>query len=58
MEADLQSLFGLLCTAVPSHWLRPRNSPPRIWAHKRGALLVSQDGRHIFVTPEGQSIEH
>jgi hypothetical protein len=26
MELDLQSLYGLLCTAF--HWLRPRNSPP------------------------------
>jgi hypothetical protein len=36
VSLDLQSLFGLLCTAV----LRPRNSPlplpPRIWAHIRG----------------------
>ncbi len=25
MELDLQSLFGLLCTAVCTHWLRPWN---------------------------------
>jgi hypothetical protein len=37
-ELDLQSLFGLLCTAV----LRPRNSPPppHLGSHTR-ALLVS-----------------
>jgi hypothetical protein len=30
MELDLQSLFGLLCTASCTFWLRPRNplSPP------------------------------
>jgi hypothetical protein len=47
MELDLQSLFGLHVHSC-SHWLRPRN--PRIWAHIR-ALLVSQDRRHLFVTP-------
>jgi hypothetical protein len=38
MELDLQSLFGLLWTAVWTHWLRPCNPPPplsRIWAHMR-----------------------
>jgi hypothetical protein len=35
-----------------SHWLRLRNPPPpRIWAHIRGALLVSQERRHLLVTP-------
>jgi hypothetical protein len=24
---------------------------PRIWAHIRGAILVSQDRRHLFVIP-------
>ena len=28
MELDLQSLFGLQCTAMNTHWLRPRKSPP------------------------------
>jgi hypothetical protein len=28
MESDLQSLFGLLCTAVGTYWLKLRNSPP------------------------------
>jgi hypothetical protein len=37
MELDLQSLFGLLCTAALIDWLRPYNAPPlRIWAHIRG----------------------
>ncbi len=52
MELDLQSLFRLLCTAVLIGWdpatLPP---PPRIWAHRQGALLVSQDRQHLFVTP-------
>jgi hypothetical protein len=34
-----------------THWLRPRNSPsPHLGSHTR-ALLVSQDRRHLFVTP-------
>ncbi len=40
MQLDLQSLFGLLCTAVHTHWLRPRKSlppSPRIWAPLRGS---------------------
>jgi hypothetical protein len=39
MEFDLQTLFGLhvhSCTELTTHWLRPRNPPPRIWAHIRG----------------------
>ncbi len=53
MELDLQSLFGLLyfCT----HWLRPPkgpNPPPlHLVSDARAALLVSQDRRHLFVTP-------
>jgi hypothetical protein len=35
MELDLQSLFGLHVHSC-THWLRPRNPPPRIWAHIRG----------------------
>jgi hypothetical protein len=34
MELDLQSLFGLNVHSS-THWLRPRNPPPRIWAHMR-----------------------
>ncbi len=46
MELDLQSLFGLQCT------LCPRNSPPppHLGSCTR-ALVVSQDRRHLFVTP-------
>jgi hypothetical protein len=35
-----------------SHWVRPRNSPlsPRLGSNT-SALLVSQDRRHLFVTP-------
>ncbi len=40
MELDLQSLFGLLCTAALIGWdpARPQlpPPPPRIWAHIRG----------------------
>ncbi len=55
MELDLWSLFGLQCTAVGTHWLIPRNSrppplPPHLGSYTR-ALLVSQDRRHLFVTP-------
>ncbi len=50
MELDLQILFGLLCTAVLIGW--DPATPPfvRIYAHTR-ALLVSQDRRHLIVTP-------
>jgi hypothetical protein len=37
-----------------THWLRPRNPPPPLWAYIRArtnVLLVSQDRRHLFVTP-------
>jgi hypothetical protein len=51
-ELDLQSLFGLHvhnCT----HCLRPRNPPPLLLhlASYTRVLLVSQDRRHLFVTP-------
>ncbi len=37
MELDLQSLFGLLCTAVLIGWDPATPSPsPRIWSHIRG----------------------
>jgi hypothetical protein len=45
MEVDLQSLFGLHVHSC-THWLRPRN----LGSYTR-ALLVSQDRRHLFVTP-------
>ncbi len=48
---DLQSLFGLHVHSC-THWLRPRNPPPapHLGLYTR-ALLVSQDRRHLFVTP-------
>ncbi len=51
MEIDLQSLFWLYAHSC-SHWLRHRNSPlhPHLDSYTR-ALLVSQDSRHLFVTP-------
>jgi hypothetical protein len=51
MELDLQSLFGLLCTAVYSLAETPQVSPPRHLGSYTRARLVSQDRRHLFVTP-------
>jgi hypothetical protein len=49
MELDLQSLFGLLCTAVlETPQLPPL--PPHLGSYTR-ALSVSQDRRHLLVTP-------
>jgi hypothetical protein len=53
MELDLQSLFGLLCTVVYSLAETPQlfpSPPPHLGSYTR-ALVVSQDRRHIFVTP-------
>ena len=53
MESDLQSLFGLHAHSC-THWLKPRNSsPPRAFAlgSYTRVLLVSQNRRHLFVTP-------
>ncbi len=36
MELDLQSLFGLLCTAVLMAETPQLPPPPRIWPHIRG----------------------
>jgi hypothetical protein len=48
---DLQSSFGLLCTAVLIGWdPEPPPIPPHLGSYTR-ALLVSQDRRHLFVTP-------
>ncbi len=46
MALDLQSLFGLLCTAV----LIGNTPPPHLGSYTR-ALLISKDRRHLFVTP-------
>ncbi len=53
MELDLQSLFGLNVHSC-THWLRPRTPLPPPFPHLGSytrALLVSQDRRHLFVTP-------
>ncbi len=54
MELDLQSLFWLHVHSC-THWLRDRASPPPPphLGSKARALLVSQDRRHLFVTPLG-----
>ncbi len=55
MELDIQSLFGLLYTAVYSlaETSQQRPPPPRIWAHIRGRYwsAKAQDRRHLFVAP-------
>ncbi len=52
MELDLQSLLGLLCTAALIGW-DPATTPllPAFGLKTAKALLVSQDRRHLFVTP-------
>jgi hypothetical protein len=52
MDLDLQSCFGLHLYSC-THWLRLRNPPPphpHLGSYTR-ALLVSQDRRHLCVTP-------
>jgi hypothetical protein len=44
------SLFWLHVHSC-THWLRPRNPPPPHLGSYTRALLVSQDRRHLFVTP-------
>jgi hypothetical protein len=51
MEIDLQSLFGLLCTAVLIGWDPATLPPPPHLGSFTRALLVRQDRRHLFVTP-------
>jgi len=52
MEWDIQSLFGLQCTAVLIGWVPATLPPlsPHLGSYTR-ALLISQDRRHLFVTP-------
>jgi hypothetical protein len=54
VELDFQSLIGLLCTAALIGWdpatPPPSSLPPHMGSYTR-ALLVSQDRRHLFVTP-------
>ncbi len=51
MTLDLQSIFGLLCTAVLIGW-DPATPPsnPHLSSYAR-APLVSKDRCHLFVTP-------
>jgi hypothetical protein len=56
MELDLQSLFGLLCTDIFLGW-NPSTPPPYLGSYTR-ALLVSQNRRHLFVTPWQYWIPH
>ncbi len=55
MEVDLQSLFGFhvtWCAQLYSLAETPQLPPsPRIWTRIRGALLVSKDRRHLYITP-------
>jgi hypothetical protein len=52
MEFDIQSLFGLHVHSC-THWLRtrPPPHPPALGLIYEGAIGVSQDRRHLFVTP-------
>jgi hypothetical protein len=50
MVLYLKSLFGLLCTAVLIAWDPATPPPPHLGSYTR-PLLVSQDRRHLFVTP-------
>jgi hypothetical protein len=55
LELDLQSLFGLLCTAVLIG-SDPAPPPPPHFGSYMKALLVSQDRRHLFVTPPAPNL--
>ncbi len=50
MEQDLQSSFGLLCTAALLGW-DPATPPPTHLGSNTRALLVNQDRQRLFVTP-------
>ncbi len=51
MELDLLSLFGLLCTAYSAETPQlPPPPPPAFGLKYEGAILVSQDIRHLFET--------
>jgi hypothetical protein len=55
MELDLQSLFGLVCTAVLIGWAPQRPPPPQLGSYTC-ALLVSQGRRHLFLWPSYYSL--
>jgi hypothetical protein len=42
-----------------TYWLRPRNSPPpRIWAHKRGRLLVNHGSQSSVALRNLNAVSH
>ncbi len=60
MDLDVQSLFGLYVHSCTQYSLAETSQPPpppphRFWAPIRGALLFSQDIRHLFMNPWLQS---
>ncbi len=55
MELDLQSLFGLLSTAVLIGWDPP---PPPAFGLIYESATGQPDRRHIYVTPWGYSLVH
>jgi len=60
MELDLQSLFGLHVCAHMHSLAKSETpatpSPPHLGSYTR-ALQVSQDRRHLFVTPWNKILE-
>ncbi len=56
MGLDLQSLFGLHVHSC-THWLRTLIPPPPHLGSHTKTLLVSQDRRHLFVTPYSELID-
>ncbi len=57
MELDLQNLFGAPCAQLYSLAGTPQLPPPPHLGSYTSALFVSQDRRHLFVTPWGRSME-
>ncbi len=53
MELDLSSLFGLYSSCTAEAPSAPPPHPPHLGSYTR-TLLVSQDRRHLFVTPWSQ----
>jgi hypothetical protein len=51
MVLDLQSLFRLLCTAVSVFADTPQLPPSHAFGFIYEDAMVSQDKRHLFVTP-------
>jgi hypothetical protein len=60
MELDFHSLhIWAPVYTVGTDWLRHRNSPlpPHLASYTR-ALLVSQDRRHLFITPQPDPVQN